>query len=109
MKLKPLLLASVLVLGGCAGSSYCEGEQGYQTARSVPAPQSSGTLQIPVSESALRIPPPPENAVPYGEEYQDEDGDEAIRCLDRPPAMPPPVEPKPLPTEPAPAAPPPAE
>jgi hypothetical protein len=108
MKLKLVVLASALALGGCAGSSYCEGEQGYQTARSVPAPQSSGTLQIPQSESALRIPPPPENAVPYGEEYQDTDGDESIRCLDKPPDMPPPVEPKPLPEE-MPAEPKPAE
>ena len=108
MKLKLVALAPVLALAGCAGSSYCEGEQGYQTARSVPAPQSTGTLQIPQSESALRIPPPPENAVPYGEEYQDADGDEVIRCLDKPPDMPPPVEPKPLPEE-TPAEPQPAE
>lgn len=110
MKLKIAVLACVVGLGGCAASSYCEGQQDYQAARSVPAPQSAGALQIPQPESALRIPPPPANAVPYGEEYQDEDGDEAIRCLDKPPAMPPVVEPKPLPeeqkpAEPAPAAP----
>lgn len=109
MKLKLVVLVPVLALGGCAGSSYCEGQQHYQTARSVPVPQSAGALQIPQSESALRIPPAPENAVPYGEQLLDEDGDEVVRCLDKPPDMPPPVEPKPLPEEtpaaPAPAAP----
>jgi hypothetical protein len=108
MKLKLALLVPVLALGGCAASSYCEGEQDYQVARSVPAPQSAEALRIPQSESALRIPPPPENSVPYGEEVQDEDGDIAIRCLDKPPDMPAPVEPKPLPDE-KPAAPAPAD
>jgi hypothetical protein len=96
MKLKIVLLVPAMALGGCAASTYCEGEQDYQTARSVPAPQSAAALQIPQSESALRIPPQPENSVPYGEEYVDEDGDESVRCLDKPPEMP---APKPLPEE----------
>ena len=101
MKLKIALLVPVLALGGCAASTYCEGEQDYQKARSVPAPQSAAVLQIPQSESALRIPPQPDNAIPYGEEYVDEDGDESVRCLDKPPEMP---APKPLPEEPPAAA-----
>ena len=96
MKLKIALLVPVMALAGCAASTYCEGEQDYQRARSVPAPQSAAVLQIPQSESALRIPPPPENSVPYGEEYVDEDGDEVVRCLDKPPEMP---APKPLPDD----------
>ena len=67
MKLKIVSLVPVLALAGCAASTYCEGEQHYQTARSLPAPQAAGTLHIPESGQALRIPPPPENSVPYGE------------------------------------------
>jgi hypothetical protein len=109
MKLKLALLVPLLALGGCAANTYCEGQQDYQTARSVPAAQPAGALRIPESEGALRIPPPPDNAVPYGEAYLDEDGDEAVRCLDKPPEMPPPVEPKPLPEEQKPVEPAPAD
>jgi hypothetical protein len=100
MKLKLAFLIPAFALGGCAASSYCEGEHSYQTARSVPAPQSTESLHVLQSESALRIPPPPENAAPYGETVRNEDGDEVVSCLDKPPAMPPPVEPKPAPAQP---------
>ena len=97
------LAAAMLALSGCALNSYCEGEQDYQTAPSVPPLNTAEGLQLPESPSALRIPPPPASPVPYGERYKDEDGDDAIRCLDRPPDMPKPVEPAaPAPT-PAPA------
>lgn len=89
-----------LALGGCAASSYCEGVQPYQRARSVPAVQPVDGLRVPPSESALRIPPEPANSVAYGEILKDEDGDDVVRCLDKPPELPE------LPPEPAaPAAP----
>jgi len=100
-------LIPLLVLGGCAAGSYCEAEQDYQTAPSIPAVQPAEGLRVQESVSALKVPSRPETAVPYGETYQDEDGDEAVRCLDRPPDMPPvaskaeenpaPVEPEPKP------------
>jgi hypothetical protein len=97
-----LTLLPLLALCGCA-TTYCEGEQDYQTAPSVPVVQPAGGLKVQDSSSALRIPPAPESAVPYGETYRDEDGDDAVRCLDQPPEMPPtdikPGEGKPPPEE----------
>lgn len=101
--MKSLALAPAL-LAGCAASSYCTGEQKYQKARSVPALQGVEGVTLPDSATALKIPPPPERAVAYGEVYTDEDGDEAVRCLDKPPAMPPVTAPVAAPA-PAPAAP----
>ena len=98
---KSLVLVPLMALGGCAASSYCEGEQDYQQAVSIPAVQTAEGLHLPESGAALRIPPPPAKAVPYGETVTDEQGDEVVRCLDKPPAMPPPAEPKV--TEPVPA------
>lgn len=91
-KLKLIPLVAAAALSGCAVSSYCEGEQDYQKAQSVPALKSPEGLTLPESPSALRIPRPPANPVPYGETYKDEDGDERVACLDKPPAMPPPAE-----------------
>ena len=100
-------LFPLLVLSGCAASSYCEGQQDYQRAPSVPALQPAGGLKVPESESALRIPPPPAKAVPYGEVLKDEDGDDIVVCLDKPPELPPlppePVAPPATPAAPVPA------
>lgn len=87
--LKLLVLVPLLVVAGCAPGAYCEGELAYQRAGSVPAVQPTEGLQVRDSASALKIPPAPANAVPYAETYADEDGDEAVRCLDKPPALPP--------------------
>jgi len=104
MKLSMTFLAlAPALLAGCAASSYCTGEQKYQKAGSVPSLQGVEGLQLPDSATALKIPPPPAKAVAYGEVYTDEDGDEAVRCLDKPPAMPP-VTPPAAPPAPAPAA-----
>ena len=100
---RTLLLLPALALAGCAVSSYCEGEQDYQKAASYPALRPVEGVKLPESQAALRSPPPPANAVAFGERYTDEDGDEAVRCLDKPPVMPPPAVPRPA--EPAPAAP----
>jgi hypothetical protein len=109
--LRPLALVVTVFLGACASNSYCEGEQGYETAPSVPELKPVDGMVLPQSGSALRVPPPPANPVPYGEPVKDADGDDAVRCLDRPPEMPPPkpeVEPlaPPPAAAPAPSAPP---
>ena len=109
---RTLALLPVLALAGCAVNSYCEGEQTYQKAPTLPPLQATGGVKLPESPSALKIPSPPSNPVAYGEHYQDEDGDDAVRCLDKPPAMPPLAESKPAeaPAVPAPVeAPKPAE
>jgi hypothetical protein len=101
-------VAAALALSGCALSSYCEGELKYQRAPSVPPLRTAEGLQLPQSGSALRIPPPPENPVPYGEKYKDAEGDDAVRCLDRPPELvrsPEPPEPAATAAEPPPGAP----
>ncbi|HUR41690.1 MAG TPA: hypothetical protein VM240_11055 [Verrucomicrobiae bacterium] len=86
-----LLALAPVFLAGCAASSYCEGEQDYAVAGTMPPLQSPPGVTLPESASALKIPPQPATAVPYGETYKDEDGDDAVRCLDRPPSMPPPA------------------
>jgi len=92
--MKILFLAPALALAGCAVNSYCEGEQDYAKAQSLPPLQDVEGAKVPESPSALKIPPPPQNPVAFGETYKDEDGDDAIRCLDKPPEMPPQAEPK---------------
>lgn len=92
--IRTLSLLPVLALAGCAVSSYCEGEQKYHAAPSYPPLQPVDGVRLPESQAALRIPPAPANAVAFGETYTDEDGDEAVRCLDKPPVMPPPAVPK---------------
>lgn len=94
------VLLAILGLSGCATTSYCIDEQKYQQAQSVPPIKGTEDMQLPESPSALRIPPPTENPVAFGEIYKEEDGDERVRCLDTPPQMtlpppaPPPVEEK---------------
>jgi len=101
MKLKLISLLPLMALAGCAPGAYCEGEFTYQEATSVPAVQPAGDLKLRDSASALKIPPQPANDVPYAEEYVDAEGEEAVRCLDRPPEMPPVA----LPPQPEPAKP----
>ena len=85
---RPVVVVAVtLLLGGCAAGSYCEGEQDYEDAASVPAIQSADGLQIKESSTALKIPPAPEAKVPYGEKVVDAKGKEGMRCLDQPPDL----------------------
>ena len=80
-------------LSGCATSSYCTDELEYQEAKSVPPITGAEGLALPDSPSALRIPPPPESPVAFGEIYKDAEGDERAHCLDTPPpiSLPPPA------------------
>ena len=79
-----IVLAAAAALAGCAANSYCKGEQSYQKAPSVPPLKAADGLKLPESASALKIPPPAVNPVAFGETAKDEDGDEVIRCLDKP-------------------------
>ena len=89
MKLKLLALVPILAAaGGCAPAVYCEGDLVYQNAGSIPVVQPADGLQPRESASALKIPPAPATLVPYGETVVDADGDETVRCLDRPPELP---------------------
>jgi hypothetical protein len=85
--MRTILLLPALALGGCAVNSYCEGEQDYMEAKSLAPLQSADGAKVPESASALRIPPPPANPVPFGQTVKDEDGDDAVSCLDKPPEM----------------------
>jgi hypothetical protein len=105
---RSLLLLPALALGGCAVNSYCEGEQKYMAAKSLAPLQSPEGARVPESASALKIPPPPANPVPFGQTVKDEDGDDAIACLDKPPEMAALPAPKPTPAAEQPASPPPA-
>lgn len=96
----PMLLPA-LALAGCAAGGYCEGEQDYERAEIYPPLQTVDGVKLPESQAALRIPPAPATAVAFGERYTDEDGDEAVRCLDKPPAMPVPAAPTPAEAPPA--------
>jgi hypothetical protein len=104
-----ILLLPALALSGCAVNSYCEGQQKYMEAKSLAPLQSADGAKVPESASALRIPPPPTNPVPFGQTVKDEDGDDAIACLDKPPEMAAaPAVPKATPPAEQPASPPPA-
>jgi hypothetical protein len=94
-----LVLLAIFGLSGCATTSYCVDEQKYQEAKSVPPIKGTEAVRLPESHSALRIPPPPEKPVAFGEIYKDEDGDERVRCLETPPqiTLPPPAPAAPTP------------
>ena len=91
---KGLVLSGACLLGACASNTYCEGEQPYQKAKSLPPLAGVEGLKLPESPTALKIPPVPANPVAYGTHVKDEKGKDVLQCLDKPPAMPPPA-PKP--------------
>jgi len=82
-----ILVLAPMLLAGCAANSYCEDDQDYLHAASVPAIQSADGLQVRESATALKVPPEPETKVPYGQRTVDADGDEVVSCLDQPPAL----------------------
>jgi uncharacterized lipoprotein len=92
--MKVLLLPSVvaaLLIAGCSGgmSRHCVGEFEYQRAETLPPPEQVEGLTMPESVAALRIPPPPEQPVPYAIEYPDpaKPGKTLVNCLDVPPRI----------------------
>lgn len=78
------LAAVSLLLGGCAANHYCLADQKYQHAENRPPLTPVVGLSLPDSATALRIPPPPVAAVPFG--VRNEAGEGV--CLDKPPPMP---------------------
>lgn len=72
--------AALALLSACASNEYCLKPQKYQGAANLPELRPVDGLQIPESASALRVPPEPENVVPFGE--IDENG--KAMCLDHP-------------------------
>lgn len=79
----PWIALAAVVLAGCAGNRYCLEPQAYQSAETYPPIAASGELSVPESPSALRIPPPPAKAVPFG--FEDKTGE--VVCLDQPPML----------------------
>lgn len=80
---RTLLLVPVLFLGACASNEYCMKPQDYQAAADLPPLKSAGALRVPETPSALHVPPPPENAVPFG--VRNAEGKPV--CLDQPPHL----------------------
>lgn len=70
-------------LSGCNPNRYCMKDYPYQSAVELPAVVADGELAVADSSAALRIPPAPATALPFGAET--EDG--AVACLDKPPAI----------------------
>lgn len=86
MSLRVLPIVVVLAstaLAGCGVNSYCLVEQDYQKARVVPELRSTDGLEMPDSPSALRLPPAPADAEPFGVRNEAGEG----QCLDRPPTI----------------------
>lgn len=80
---KILLILTVLSLVGCAQNSYCLVDQPYQSAKVVPELKPVGELNLPSTASSMRLPPRPENPIPFGRETEDGAG----ICLDKPPKL----------------------
>lgn len=81
--LVPAAALLALALSACAGNRYCLSEQEYQKAENLQPIQPVEGLALPESASALRIPPPPAEVVPFGTRNAEGDG----VCLDRPPPL----------------------
>lgn len=81
-------LAVAVLLAGCSNTRRCETEQKYQTAKTAPVPASIEGMSVPDSPSALRIPSPPAQNVPFGQERVDKaKGKTVYECLDTPPRL----------------------
>lgn len=87
----------VLTLSACGANRYCVVEQEYQSAETVPELKSAEGLTLPQSPSALKLPPPPAERVPFGTVSDSGSG----ICLDKPPAFVEPPEQVPPETAPA--------
>lgn len=81
---------AILLLSGCAAGGHCVGTFPYQEARLAPQLQPVDGIQVPESSAALRVPPPPEQVVPYASYTEDpaRPGRPRVSCLDVPPRLP---------------------
>lgn len=91
-----VVLAVSLGLGACGANSYCLVQQDYEKAEMVPELKGVDGLVMPNSPSALRLPPPPTDPVPFGREAEDGSG----VCLDKPPRLAIPADSSPAPIAP---------
>ena len=89
MRIALVAVAAVTLLGACSNTRRCESVQSYQKAETLAAPAAVPGLTIPQSPSALNIPPPPANDVPFGKQVADpaEPGKTHYECLDAPPQL----------------------
>ena len=86
--MKPLLftllvLSAALELNACGTTAHCQRPQDYQSAQDRAPVVGPDGQPLPESASALRIPPPVENPVAFGEKGPGE----SWSCLDIPPRM----------------------
>ncbi len=86
------LVTCSLLMAGCASQSYCVREQRYEKAQSVqPVAVGGEGLSLPLSPTALKVPPAPQNDAPFGvllaDGHKDADG-RRVQCLDQPPPLP---------------------
>lgn len=88
MLLRSAVLLAAVGLSACGSNRHCQGDFPYQRAQTLPPPAQSEGLKWPESPSALRIPPPPAQQVPYAYTPTGDKG-EGVECLDVPPRMPP--------------------
>jgi hypothetical protein len=81
---------AVLLLSGCAAGGHCVGNFPYQQAELAPQLQPVDDIQVPESSAALRVPPPPQQVVPYAMVTEDPSrpGRSRVSCLDVPPRLP---------------------
>ena len=90
MKLRLSVLGLALMLGACGGvSRHCVGEYPYQSAETLPTPTNIEGLELRDSAAAMRIPPAPENPVPFARQVADPANPDnpRVECLDLPPRM----------------------
>ncbi len=84
------VLVAATALSACAsGSRRCSKPQSYAEEQTLATPAAVPGLTIPDSPSALRIPPPPAQAVAFGEKVDDPQnpGKKTYECLDQPPPL----------------------
>ena len=84
-----LAIAAVALLAACSANRHCVGDFPYQRAATLTPPTQVEGLAMPESVSALRIPPPPAESVPYAREVPDprNPGSTHVQCLDVPPRL----------------------
>ncbi|MES0873357.1 hypothetical protein [Sinimarinibacterium thermocellulolyticum] len=92
------LAAVAVALAACGSNRHCIGDFPYQRAATLAPPAPVEGLRTPTSVSAMVIPPPPAESVPFAREVADPDdpGRTRVQCLDIPPPLietPPPDEP----------------
>jgi hypothetical protein len=79
------LAGLLLAVAGCAQNRYCLKAQPYDSAKSIPPLHATAGLDLPRSNAALVVPPPPSKDVDFGRRVKTKSGASQIECLDQPP------------------------